>query len=89
MDAHGNQSVVVTPLMEGTHKILGLVEGREIEVQLFVLENHVYESLFDMESYSPNENIIEKPFLIRLKEQNLEVDAYGIIFFFFFFLLKI
>jgi len=37
----------------------------------------VYESLFDMESYNPNENIIEKPFIIRLKEQNLEVDAYG------------
>lgn len=77
VDAHGNQSVVLTPVIEGTHKIVGLVEGREIEVQLFVLENHVYESLFEMDSYNQNENLIEKPFIIRLKEQNLEVDAYG------------
>ena len=76
-DVHGNQSVVFTPIIEGTHKIVGLVEGREIEVQLFVLKSHVYESLFEMECCNENENLIERPFIIRLKEQNLEVDAYG------------
>ena len=41
VDNHENHSVIFTPLIEGTHKIVGLVEGREIEVQLFVLANHV------------------------------------------------
>ena len=76
-DIHQNSSIIITPKIEGTHRILGLVEGREIEVQLFVLNNHVYESLFEMDNYNETENIIEKPFIIRLKEQNLEVDAYG------------
>ena len=38
----------------------------------------MYESLFEMKKYNEYENIIEKPFIIRLKEQNLEVDAYGL-----------
>ncbi len=53
-------------------------------MQLFVLNNHVYESLFELDNYNENDNIIEKPFIIRLKEQNLEVDAYGIEKFYFY-----
>ena len=75
-DAHQNSSVILIPQIEGTHKIVGLVEGREIEVQLFVLQHHVYETLFEMDNYNEIENTMERPFIIKLKEQNLEVDAY-------------
>lgn len=63
-------------VFKGAHKIVGLVEGRDFEAQLFVLAKPGYESLFEMGSYS-DENVIEKPFVILLKEPNLEVDAYG------------
>lgn len=55
---------------------MGLVEGRDFEAQLFVLAKPSYEDLFEMSSYS-EENTIERPFVILLKEPNLEVDAYG------------
>ena len=55
---------------------MGLVEGRDFEAQLFVLSKPSYEDLFEMSSYV-DENTIERPFVILLKEPNLEVDAYG------------
>jgi hypothetical protein len=75
-DDHENGAVILSPKLEGAHKIVGLVEGRDFEAQLFVLRKPCFESLFEMNSYS-EENIIEKPFVIMLKEPNLEVDAYG------------
>lgn len=75
-DDHENGSVILTAKLEGAHKIVGLVEGRDFEAQLFVLNKPCYETLFEMNNYS-DENIIEKPFVITLKEPNLEVDAYG------------
>lgn len=55
---------------------MGLVEGRDFEAQLFVLSKPSYEDLFEINNYS-NENSVERPFVILLKEPNLEVDAYG------------
>lgn len=55
---------------------MGLVEGRDFEAQLFVLAKPSYDNLFEMNNYS-DENSIERPFIILLKEPNLEVDVYG------------
>ena len=55
---------------------MGLIEGRDFEAQLYVVNEPGYLGLFDMDNYS-QENFIEKPFVITLKESNLEVDAYG------------
>lgn len=60
----------------GTHKIAGLIEGRDFEAHIFVLTKPEYESLFQMDNYT-TENIVEKPYVITLKEPNLEVDVYG------------
>jgi hypothetical protein len=76
-DDHGNGSIIFLPKIEGTHKIVGLIEGRDFEAQLFVLNEPVYETLFQMSNYDENENLTEKPFIISLKENNLEVDVYG------------
>ena len=76
-DEHGNGSIIIVPKSEGTHKFLGLIEGRDFEAQLFVLALPAYESLFEMDNYNEAENVAEKPFHIKLKEETLEVDAYG------------
>ena len=76
-DSHENGAIVITPRHEGAHRILGLIEGRDFEAQVFVLNEPTYQHLFDMSNYSVEENIVEKLFLIRLKESNLEVDVYG------------
>ena len=55
---------------------MGLIEGRDFEAQLYVVEEPIFCSLFEMNNYD-KENYIEKPFVITLKESNLEVDAYG------------
>ena len=54
-----------------------MIEGRDFEAQLFVLNEPAYESLFQMNNYSESENLTERPFIISLKENNLEVDVYG------------
>ena len=68
--------MIFVPKLEGAHKIVGLVEGRDFEAQLFVLSKPSYEDLFEINNYS-DENSVERPFVILLKEPNLEVDAYG------------
>ncbi|CAF0722221.1 unnamed protein product, partial [Brachionus calyciflorus] len=74
-DDHENGSIIIIPKLEGTHKIVGLIEGRDFEAQLFVLAKPEYENLFEMDNYGV-ENVIDKPFVITLKETNLEVDVY-------------
>ena len=63
--------------LKGTHRIVGLIEGRDFEAQLFVLDNPFYQSLFEMNFYDESENLLGKEYLISLKEENLEVDVYG------------
>jgi hypothetical protein len=75
-DEHENGAIILTPKIQGAHKIAGLIEGRDFEAQLFVLDNPGYEHLFEMNSYSA-ENMVEKQFDILLKETNLEIDVYG------------
>ena len=62
---------------------MGLIEGRDFEAQLYVVDEPIFCSLFEMNNYD-KENYIEKPFVITLKESNLEVDAYGRNLFLFF-----
>jgi hypothetical protein len=75
-DFHENGSIIIVPKLEGAHRIIGLIEGRDFEAQIFVLAESAFESLFDMNNYNP-QNLIEKPFVITLKEPNLEVDVTG------------
>jgi hypothetical protein len=74
-------SLIIIPSVEGTHKFYGLIDGRDFEAKLFVLQNPAFEELFEMDSYNENNNIIEKAFCIKLKEETLEIDAYGRNFF--------
>jgi hypothetical protein len=76
-DFHESGSIVIVPKLEGAHKIIGLIEGRDFEAQIFVLNEPAHENLFEMNSYSETENLIERPFIITLKEPNLEVDVTG------------
>ena len=55
---------------------MGLIQGRDFEAKIFVLAKPEYETLFEMDNYS-TENVVEKPYVIALKEPNLEVDVYG------------
>jgi hypothetical protein len=80
-DEHENGAIILAPAIQGSHKIAGLIEGRDFEAQLFVLDTPGYEHLFDMDSYS-GDNLVEKPFVILLKENNLEIDVYGKLLFF-------
>ena len=83
-DDHENGAIIIDPKIEGTHRIIGLIEGRDFEAQVFVQDNPNYEKLFFMNFYDENENKIEKDFSIILKENNLEVDVYGKVAFYYF-----
>lgn len=76
-DDHENAAIVLKPQLEGSHRIVGLIEGRDFEAQLFVLDHPAYENLFEMKKYDPSSNTVEKQFLIVLKENNLEIDVFG------------
>ncbi len=76
-DEHENIAIIFTPQLEGSHKILGLIEGRDFETQIFAHDKPCYEQLFEMNLYTKEENQVEKDFQIMLKEDDLEIDVYG------------
>lgn len=69
--------MIIVPSVEGAHKFYGLIDGRDFEAKLFVLQRPAFVELFEMDNYNEEYNIIEKPFCIKLREETLEIDAYG------------
>jgi hypothetical protein len=76
VDSHGNSIVLFTPLLQGTYKIIGVINGREFEGHLFALNKPSYEELFEFK-----DDLIAKtvgqPYSIILHEPDLEVDIIG------------
>lgn len=77
-DLYGNASVSFVPTQQGTYKIVGLIDSREFEAQLFVLDRPSFETLFELQKYpaNTNKNLVGLPYSITLHETNLEVDVF-------------
>ena len=45
-DYHESGSIIIVPKLEGAHKIIGLIEGRDFEAQIFVLNENTMRRIF-------------------------------------------
>ena len=59
----------------GTYKIIGLINGREFEGQLFAIDKPSYEDQFEFKIDA--DHLVGDPFSITLHDPNLEVDIFG------------